>query len=35
MMGVSFTQETQVVKEGMLELGFTQCANGAGAVVVA
>jgi hypothetical protein len=35
MMGVSFTRETQVVKEGMLELGFTLCANGAGAVAAA
>jgi hypothetical protein len=35
MMGVSFTRETQVVKEGKLELGFTLCANGAGAVAAA
>jgi hypothetical protein len=32
MMGVSFGRETRVVKEGMLELGFMQCVNGAGAV---
>jgi hypothetical protein len=32
MMEVSFRRETQVVKEGTLELGFTLRANGAGAL---
>jgi hypothetical protein len=32
MTGASFGMETRVVKEGMEELGFAVCANGAGAV---